>query len=285
VWETSFASAQSTSGLPTDFAQRNTAIQAQLRDLEATAQGRFGVHILDTATNQEYGYRSDERFMMLSSFKLLASALVLHRVDAGNESLERRVSYIAKDLIPWSPVTEKHTDGIGMTLAQLCEATITTSDNTAANLILSSYGGPAALTAFARQLGDNVSRMDRNEPTLNTPSDEGLMDTTSPRAMVAAMHKVLLGNILSVQSRSLLQQWLRSNTTGNNRLKAGLPTNWNIGDKTGTNKTDSNDIAIVYPANRPPLLVTAYLADSQARSQVKDATIATVGKLVREIAS
>lgn len=283
--EATFASAQSTSLLPTELTQRNSKIQAKLRDLEATAQGRLGVHILDTATAQEYGYRSDERFMMLSSFKLLASALVLYRVDAGVESLERRIPYTANDLIPWSPITEKHADGNGMTLAQLCEATITTSDNTAGNLILSSYGGPAALTAFARQLGDNVSRMDRNEPTLNTPTVEGVMDTTSPRAMVASMHKVLLGNVLSVQSRSQLQRWLRGNTTGNNRLKAGLPANWNVGDKTGTNKTDSNDIAIVYPHDRAPLLVTAYLADSKASSQVQDATIAAVGKLVHEIAS
>lgn len=285
VLATSFASVQSASVLPTDLTKRNAAIQTRLQHLEATAQGRLGVHILNTGTSQEYGYRSDERFMMLSSFKLLASALVLHRVDAGNESLERRLPFTAKDLIPWSPVTEHHTDGSGMTLAQLCEATITTSDNTAGNLILSSYGGPAAFTAFARQLGDNVSRLDRDEPTLNTPTVEGLMDTTSPRAMVTVMHKVLLGNVLSSDSRSLLQQWLRGNTTGANRLKAGLPTYWNIGDKTGTNKTDSNDIAIIYPPNRPPLLVTAYLADSQANSQVKDTTIAAVGKLVHEIAS
>jgi len=282
---TSVASAQSASALPTNLAQRNTAIQARLRDLEATAQGRLGVHILDAATNQEYGYRSDERFMMLSSFKLLASALVLYRVDAGEESLERRIPYTAKDLIPWSPITEKHADGNGMTLAQLCEATITTSDNTAGNLVLSSYGGPTALTEFARHLGDKVTRFDRNEPTLNNPTVEGLMDTTSPRAMVADMQKLLLGNVLSTQSRSLLQQWLRGNTTGDNRLKAGLPTGWQIGDKTGTNKTDANDIAIVYPPNRPPLLVASYLADSQASSQVKDATIAAVGKLVHEIGS
>jgi len=126
----------------------NGAAWARLRNLEAAARGRLGVHILDTTTGREYGYRSDERFMMLSSFKLLASALVLHRVDSRLESLERRIPYTRRDLITWSPVTERHADGEGMTLAELCEATITTSDNTAANLILSSYGRPAALTAY-----------------------------------------------------------------------------------------------------------------------------------------
>jgi beta-lactamase class A len=142
-------------------------IQARLSELEIKAQGRLGVHILDTATGQEYGYRSDEWYMMLISFKLLVNALVLHRVDVGHESLERRIPFTKEDLLTWSPITEKHADGAGMTLVQLCEATITSSDNAAINLILSCYGGPAALTVYARQLGDAVTRVDRYVPYLN----------------------------------------------------------------------------------------------------------------------
>lgn len=267
------------------MALRVAAIQDRLRELEVLAKGRLGVYILDSATNQEFGYRSDERFMMLSSFKLLACALVLKRVDEGMESLERRLTFKAKDLLPWSPITEKHMDSMGMSLAQLCEATITTSDNTAANLILSSYGGPAALTSFLRQIGDSVTRLDRNEPMLNKPTVAGLMDTTSPRAMVATMNKLLLVNVLSHSSRSVLQKWLRGNTTGGNRLKAGLLPNWQIGDKTGTNETDSNDIGIVYPPDRRPLLVAAYLSNSKVGNHDKDLTLAMVGRLVCEIAS
>lgn len=282
----SLTTAQHALALPANAAQRDAAIQARLRELESAAQGRLGVHILDTATGQEYGYRADERFMMLSSFKVLACALVLHRVDTGTESLERRIAYTAKDLIAWSPVTEKHANGDGMTLGQLCAATITTSDNTAANLILSSYGGPTALTAFARQLGDQVTRLDRIEPELNVKSaGDGRMDTTSPRAMLSTMQKLLLGQALSVQSREQLQLWLRGSTTGSQRLKAGLPSDWHIGDKTGTSKSDANDIGIVLPPNRAPLLVVAYLAESRATSQLKDASIAAVGQLVGEIAS
>lgn len=146
--------------------------------------------------------------------------------------------------MPYSPFTEKHADRPGLSLAQLCEATVTTSDNTAANLILASYGGPAALTKFARQLGDQVTRLDRNEPELNRKAAQPL-DTTSPRAMVRSMHKVLIGNALSASSRQLLQSWLLGNTTGHKRLKAGLPLEWRIGDKTGTNALDANDIAVV----------------------------------------
>lgn len=264
--------------------RRVAVAKARLRELEAASQGRLGVHIIDTATGQVYGHRPDERFMMLSSFKLLASAMVLSRVDAGQESLKRRITYSKNDLVTYSPVTEKHAGGEGMTLAELCEATITTSDNTAANLILASYGGPAALTAFARNSGDSVTRLDRIETELNVKHSDVLLHTTSPHSMALTMRKVVLGDALSAPSRELLQQWLLSNTTGGKRLKAALPPEWRIGDKTGTNKTDINDIGVVWPPHRKPWLVTAYMADSQASSEIKEATLAQVGSLVRELA-
>jgi beta-lactamase class A len=268
---------------PPNLHGRTSTIDKRLRELEAAARGRLGVHIVDTGSGQEYGHRSDERFMMLRTFNLLASALVLHRADAGHDSLQRRITYTQKALVPWSPITEKHVDE-GMTLAELCHATITVSDNTAANLILSSYGGPAALTAFARQLGDNVTRLDRTEPELNEfRADRPELDTTTPRAMARSMEKVVLGDVLSADSRHLLQQWLLGNTTGERRLKAGLPKDWRIGDKTGTNAIHANDIGIVWPPGRAPLLVTAYLADSPESAQVKDATLQGVGQLLAEL--
>lgn len=270
---------------PANAAPCSDSVQARFRDIEAAAQGRLGVHIVDTGSGRECGYGSDERFMMLSSFKPLACALVLHRVDTSEESLERRIPYTKQDLIAWSPVTEQHADGEGLTLAELCEATITTSDNTAANLILATYGGPAALTAYARVLGDDVTRLDRIEPDLNLRNGDELLDTTSPRAMADTLQRLVLGDALSAPSRDRLKGWLLGNTTGGKRLKAGLPTDWQIGDKTGTNKTDANDIGVVWPPNRAPVVVATYLSDSQASSQKKDATIAAVGRLVGELAA
>jgi beta-lactamase class A len=258
-------------------------ILARLQALEAEARGRLGVHILDTADGATYGYRADERFQTLSSFKFLASALVLHRVDRGLESLDRRIPIAPTDLITWSPVTEKHVGGAGMSLAALCDATITTSDNAAANLILDSYGGPAALTAYLRTLGDSVTRIDRREPELNVKHPDEPMDTTTPRAMVMNLHKLVLGDALSAASRALLTKWLEGNTTGGKRLRAGLPDTWRVGEKTGTFQTDANDSGVVWPPERAPLLVSAYLADSPVDNVAKDATLAEVGRVVREI--
>jgi beta-lactamase class A len=241
------------------------------------------VYIIDTATGRECGHRPDERFLMLSSFKLLASALVLARAERGQESLQRRIRYTREDLVTWSPVTEKHVGGEGLTLAQLCEATITTSDNTAANLILASYGGPAAVTAFARQLDDTVTRLDRNEPELNVSSGAAMLDTTTPRAMTRTMQKLLVGSALSDRSRDTLLQWLKANTTGGKRLRAGVPADWAIGEKTGTNRTDANDIGIAWPPGRAPLLVSAYLAESTAPQAARDAALAGAGRLLNAL--
>lgn len=260
------------------------ALQDALRDIEATARGRLGVHILDTGTGREHGWRSDERFLMLSSFKLLASALVLDRADRGEESLERRIRYRRHDLVSWSPVTERHVGGTGLSLAQLCEATITTSDNTAANLILASYGGPAALTAYARRLGDRVTRLDRTEPELNVRAASGEpLDTTTPRAMAHTLRALLVGDALSPASRARLLQWLLANTTGGKRLRAGLPVGWQVGEKTGTAGNDANDIGIAFPPQRAPVIVTAYLAESATDGATRDAALARVGRLLARV--
>jgi beta-lactamase class A len=276
------ANATASTGVPPDL---HRDVTKRLREIERGSRGRLGVQIVDTANGAAFGHRANERFLMCSTFKLLAAALVLHRVDLGRESLGRRIAFGPADLVVHSPVTGRHAGGEGMTLAELCAATLTTSDNTAANLILASYGGPRALTAFARSLGDTVTRLDRIEPALNTWRN-AVSDTTSPRAMLHGMRQVMLGEALKPASRTLLQQWLRANTTGDRRLKAGLPAGWAIGDKTGTSANGShNDIAVVWPPNRAPLLVTAYLARSSAPVETRDATLAKVGQLLATIAA
>jgi beta-lactamase class A len=110
-----------------------------------------------------------------------------------------------------------------MTLAALCEATMTLSDNTAGNLVLKAIGGPAGFTAFARALGDPVTRLDRWEPGLNEARPGDPRDTTSPDAMAANLQRLALGDALSPRSRDRLVAWLVANTTGDARLRAGAP--------------------------------------------------------------
>jgi hypothetical protein len=178
-------------------------------------------------------HRGDERFALCSTFKLLAAAFVLARVDRNEESLTRRIAYARDYLVDYSPITEKHI-GEGLTLGDICEAAVTVSDNTAGNLLLDSFGGPAKLTAYLRSLGDRVTRLDRREPELNEVRPGDPRDTTAPVAMLEILRKTVLGTALSASSRKQLIAWLVANKTGDKRLRAGVPRGWRVGDKTGS---------------------------------------------------
>jgi beta-lactamase class A len=253
---------------------------ARIAALEKAHGGRLGVAILDTATGRRINHRGEERFPMCSTFKLLAVAGVLARVDRGEESLARRIEFAKADLVSYSPVTEKRTGAPGMTLAEICEAAITLSDNTAGNLLLDRIGGPAGLTAFARSLGDDITRLDRHETILNEAIPGDPRDTTTPAAMLRDMQAVLVGDALSAASRAQLVAWLEATRTGDTRLRAGFPRDWRVGDKTGTsNNAVFNDVAIAWPPGRAPVLVTAYYAESPADDDTANAVIAEVGRI------
>jgi len=247
-------------------------LTSRINELERRSGGRLGVAVLDTRTGRKFAWRGDERFRMCSTFKMPLSAAILRRVDQGRERLDRRVTFGRDVLMGNSPVVEKHVDD-GMTIAQLCEATIIWSDNASANLLLDALGGPADLTRFLRALGDQTTRCDRREPELNTGAPEDLRDTTTPTAILATWKTLLLGDTLSPASRQQLTDWVVANKTGAKRLRAGLPKGWKVGDKTGNNGKDTtNDIGIVWPPGRKPILIAAFhdrgSSDDDARSAV-----------------
>jgi beta-lactamase class A len=254
-------------------------INARLAEIEAGAQGRLGVAILDTKTGDMFGRRELERFPLCSTFKVLAAALVLQRVDLGAEQLDRRVVFTAADVVEHSPVTQGRAGPEGMTLAEICAAAITVSDNTAGNLMLASFGGPGRLTDFVRTLGDKATRLDRTEPALNEVPPGDPRDGTTPRSMAYTLQRILLGNVLSKSSEALLIGWLTASTTGDARLRAGLPAEWRVGDKTGTGaRGATNDVAIVWPPDHPPIVIAVYLADTTLPLDVRNAAIADVGR-------
>lgn len=249
--------------------------------IESAVGGRLGVAVLDTATGRVDGHRLDERFPMCSTFKWLAASLVLQRVDAGREQLARRIRFGADALVAYSPVTEKHVGGEGMTVSELCEATVTLSDNAAANLLLQTFGGPAAVTRHARALGDSFTRLDRTEPALNEARLGDPRDTTTTRAMSQALRTAMYGNVLSPDSRVQLMQWMLATKTGDERLRAGTPAGWRVADKTGSGARGStNDVAVLLPPHRAPLVVAAYLTQCTAPAALRNAALAEVGRAV-----
>ena len=240
---------------------------------------------LDVHSGADFGYRADERFPMCSTFKAMLAAAVLAKVDAGAERLDRFVRYGAADLMSYAPAAKAHLAQGGMTVAALCEAAVELSDNTAANLLLRSVGGPGGWTRYVRTLGDRVSRLDRAEPALNSSIPGDPRDTTTPAAFLADLRKAVLGDALKPASRQRLQDWMIACKTGDARLRAGLPRHWKVGDKTGTWSAEnayasSNDIAVVWTETQP-ILITCYVTGRDSvPGKLRDAAIADVARLV-----
>lgn len=259
-------------------------LRQAVASLERQHGGRLGVAILDTSGTKPFAYRGDERFPMCSTHKVLSAAFVLARVDRKEESLARRMVYGKGDLVPYSPITEKHVGTGGLTVGEICEAAITVSDNTAANLMLDGFGGPKALTTYLRSLGDGVTRLDRREPELNEATPGDSRDTTTPLAMLQTMRKIVLGNALSASSRERLATWMAGCKTGEKRLRAGLPMGWQAGDKTGSGRHNAtNDVALFWPPRSAPIVVTAYYVGAHASDDERNAVLAAVGRLAATI--
>lgn len=255
------------------------AINAKLAQLERSNGGRLGVVVLDTATGERCGLRVDERFAMCSTFKFLLVGAVLQRVDHHEEKVDRTMAVPPKPLIGNSPLTEPHAGGT-MTVAELCEAALIRSDNTAANLLLETIGGPSGISKFCRSIGDNVTRLDRTETSLNEAAPGDPRDTTTPSAMADDLNKILLGDVLSPAARGQLIAWMQANQTGLDKLRAGLPKGWRAADKTGSNgETTTNDIAVIWPTGRKPIIVTAYITECAGPDSKRAAMLKRVGEL------
>ncbi|MDW5314420.1 class A beta-lactamase [Rhizobium sp. PL01] len=262
----------------TVFAAGND-IEKQLLALEKHTGGRLGVYVLDTKTKVSFAHRPDERFAMCSTFKALAAAFALARVDKGEEKLDRQISISKKHLLSYSPVVEKHVGG-GMTVSELCDAAVTYSDNAAANLLLASFGGPKGLTDWLRSIGDSTTRLDRIEPELNEAKVGDPRDTTTPVAMTQTLGKLLLEDVLSSSSRDQFSAWLVANTTGDKRLRAGLPKAWTIGEKTGTSgRGEAGDIGFMRPADGHTILASVYIAEGKKPKELEP-VFGEVGKLI-----
>jgi beta-lactamase class A len=260
--------------------ENRRTIQEKLAATEAASGGRLGVAMLDVDGSVVAAYRGAERFPMASTFKLMLVAVVLKRSVTEPDLLLRRVAYSKDELIFWSPVTEKHV-AEGMRVGELCAAAIEYSDNTAANLLLKLSGGPRGLTAFARSIGDKSFRLDRWEPAMNEalPGDE--RDTTTPEAMAASLRALAVGDALPAPQRAMLAGWLKGNTTGRESIRAGVPADWVVGDKTGSGGFGTtNDIAVLWPPKGPPLVLVVYFTQHTPDAAMRRDLISAVARLL-----
>lgn len=257
--------------------------RADFRGLQAMLGpgGRLGVAALDAGSGRWLLHDENGRYAMASTFKLPLAAAILAEVEAGRLALDREIAFTSADLVPYAPVVEANLERGRLSVEQLCAAIVEVSDNAAANLLLARIGGPEGLTRFCRASGDAVTRLDRTEPELNSNLPGDPRDTTSPAAMAGLMQALLLGNVLRPASRARLISWMQGATTGLQRLRAGFPTGWRVGDKTGNGANGAaNDLAIAFPPGRAPILIASYQSGGTAERPARDAVHASVARAI-----
>jgi beta-lactamase class A len=253
--------------------------KADFARLEARSNSRIGVAAVDLSTNRRVEYRADERFIMCSTFKVLATAAVLKRVDENKEKLDRFVTYREAQLLSYAPVTRAHVTEGGMTMDTLCAAAVEQSDNTAANLLLEAIGGPEKVTELARSLGDKFTRLDHTEPELNIARPGKDDDTTTPAAMCADLQRLFTSDVLLAASRTKLESWMQQGQTGLKMIRAGIAADWKVGDKTGRSGDGAtNDIAVLRPPGGGPIFLAIYTVDPTEPQDARDQLVAEVAK-------
>ena len=273
--------------LAASIAQPAAAASAQraLKAIHKRIGGRLGVHILDSQSGRRIGYDDHSRYAMASTFKVMLAAALLWQWDRGAFPLSRPLPIARKDLVPTSPAVEVQlaAGAESMTVQDLCKAIVTQSDNAAANILLTAIGGPVTVTEFMRSIGDQVTRLDRIEPELNSNLPGDPRDTTTPRAMADSMLRIFTQDVLSLPARAVLIDWMNGSRTGMDRVRAEMPRSWQVGDKTGTGQNGAvNDLVIAYPPERRPILIAVYMSESELPLKDLAAAQAEIGRLVTE---
>ena len=257
-------------------------IQQKLLKLEKTSGGRLGVALIDTTSGTRVAYRGDERFPLCSTSKVMAASAILKKSETQKDLLNKQIVIRKSDLVNYNPITEKHLE-TGMTLSALSAAALQYSDNTAMNKLIAELGGPDKVTAFARSIGDSTFRLDRKEPELNTAIPGDKRDTTTPHAMAESLQKLMLGNALHKPQRAQLVSWMKGNTTGEASIKAGLPSSWIVGDKTGSGDFGTtNDIAVIWPENHAPLVLVTFYTQTRQDAKSRKDVLAAATRIVAE---
>ncbi|WP_020658567.1 class A beta-lactamase [Amycolatopsis benzoatilytica] len=264
------------SAAPAAPAAARAAAQPDFSQLEKAFGARLGVFAIDTGNGREIAYHADDRFAYASTHKVFTAAAILHR----GEDLNRMITIRKSDLVPNSPITEKHLD-TPMSLRSVLDAALRYSDNTAGNLMFREIGGPAGLSSDLRRLGDTVTRVDRIEPALNETSPGDVRDTTTPRIWAADLRAAALGSGLPTDQQAVLTGIMRASTTGTNAIRAGVPADWQVADKTGTaDYATRNDIAVLWPPHRAPIVLAVLSDHAQKDAKTDDKLIAQAASAV-----
>lgn len=264
------------------YSKKNTSILDQIEKLEQNTEGRVGIFAINTSNNHIIEYRANETFPTGCTSKIIGVAAVLKKTMSSPALLFQTIKYNEKDLDEWSPITKDYLDN-GMSISDLCFASITMSDNTAMNLLLRVIGGVNGMTEFARSIGDDNFRQDSAWPEEAFSGGDGNQkDSSTPKAMVESLRKLVMNNVLDRPQKDLFTSYLINTKTGSKRIRSNIPKNWIVGNKTGTGGAygSTNDIAVIWPQNHSPIFIAIYYTSNNKDASLREDVLSNATKIL-----
>lgn len=312
-----FAQATSTPSISADASL--TRLEQQISRLAKLSGGTVGVAALNIESGERFSLNGSDRFPMTSVYKVPIAVQLLSRVDKGEVKLGSLIEVKQSDLHPGTGTLARlfSKPGVVLSIRNLLELMLVISDNTAADILLKTAGGPKAVTSRMREIGiegidvsrpliymfadlDGIKLPPENEWTPATydqvadaaPAETKKAaaakfvldprDTSTPDAMVSLLGKIYRKEVLSSESSDLLLDIMKRCQTGPLRLKGMLPAGTVVAHKTGSlDSAALNDVGVItLPDNAGHVAIAVFIKSSDEKTPEKEHAIAEIARTI-----
>lgn len=293
-------------------------IGAELKRLEASSGGLMGLSAIHLQDGRTVSYRDSESFPMASTFKIALAMCILQLIDHEKVALDQMVEISADLLVP-PPLIEPYFRHIGLAIsvANLLDIMMVTSDNSATDALLKLVGGPDYVSQAIAKANIAGMRIDRSTSQFladfleidltegqsfaslfsvlparekarlyalteqaNNNYDDDERDNASPAAMAKLLAKLWHGNLTSIASRDRLFE-VMERCENDNRIKGCMPAHVTIAHKTGTLGGSTSDVGVIeLPEKSGSVAIAIYIKKSASPVIIRERAIAHASRAV-----
>ena len=270
-------------------AQTTNVLRQKLQQIVSTKNAVVGVSIIGNNGKDTLSLNGARHFPLQSVFKFHIALAVLSQIDKGKFSLNQKIKIEKKDLLPdlYSPIREKYPNGASLTIAEILENTVSSSDNVGCEVLLRLLGGPQVVEEyFTKNKFKDVS-IKINEEVQQANWDLQFQNWTTPKAAneVLAAFYYNKKKLLSQKSYDFIWKTMRDTETGKARIKGQLPKGTIVAHKTGSSGANKegltaavNDIGIVFLPNGRHFFISVFVTNSKENADTNEKIIADIAK-------
>lgn len=260
-------------------------------DIEKVIAGRqatIGVAVM--CGNTVITVNNSRKYPLMSVFKLHVAVTALRKMDAEDipldstelirsEQLHENTYSPLRDMYPGQDIRISYRDIVGYTVSH--------SDNNTCDLLIGFTGGIDKVDSCIKSLGITDLNLTETEADMHGDIRNGYLNWSTPMAVVRLFEKIYSGEILSTEHSAFLERILLECSSGQDKLKAGLPGDVLVAHKTGhsdrlpdgTMIGDADAGAIYMPDGRK-CYVSVLIMDSKETDEVNAGVMAEIAGIV-----